>query len=115
MNSQHNLRDLSPTAYLATIRNVPSCFPMAGLTVAAIQSHIFKAQDRIDSKGRRIPGNGLAETGAIIRRGRRILIDVAKYGKWLAAGDIQSTTSFHTDSCLTTARSNDSQYHRAEG
>ncbi|MDO8414481.1 MAG: hypothetical protein Q7S51_11915 [Gallionellaceae bacterium] len=69
---------------LATVKNIPSCFPLLGLTTAAIHGHIFKAQDRFDSKGRKIAGNGLAASGAIIRRGRKVLIDVDRYGAWLA-------------------------------
>lgn len=71
---------------LATVKNIPSCFPLLGLTTAAIHGHIFKAQDRFDSKGRKIAGNGLAATGAIIRRGRKVLIDVDKYAGWLSSG-----------------------------
>ena len=71
---------------LSTVKNLPSQFPLANLTTAAIQGHIFKAEDRIDSKGRKIPGNGLAATGAIIRRGRKVLIDVDRYAAWLLAG-----------------------------
>lgn len=69
---------------LATVKNIPSCFPLLGLTTAAIHGHIFKSQDRLDSKGRKIPGNGLAASGAIIRRGRKVMIDVDRYGAWLA-------------------------------
>lgn len=69
---------------LSTVGNLPGCFPLAGLTVAAIHSHIFKAQDRLNSRGEKIAGNGLAATGAIIRRGRKILIDVDRYAGWLA-------------------------------
>lgn len=68
---------------LSTVKNLPSCFPLLELTTAAIQGHIFKAQDRIDSKGRKIAGNGLGKSGAIIRRGRKVLIDVDKYAAWL--------------------------------
>lgn len=75
----HNL----PT--LSTVKNLPSFFPSAGLTQAAIRGHIFKAQDRFDSKGRKIPGNGLAKSGAIIFLGRKRLIDVNKYGAWLTS------------------------------
>ena len=28
--------------------------------------------------------DGLASTGAIIRRGRRVLVDLDRYGSWLA-------------------------------
>lgn len=71
---------------LSTVKNLPSCFPLLGLTTAAIHGHIFKAQDRFDSKGRKIFGNGLAASGAIIRRGRKVLIDVDKYAAWLSKG-----------------------------
>lgn len=68
---------------LATVKTLPSCFPLLELTAAAIHGHIFKAEDRFDSRGRKIAGNGLASTGAIIRRGRKVLIDVDRYGAWL--------------------------------
>lgn len=73
---------------LATVKNLPSCFPLLGLTTAAVHGQIFKSQDRFDSKGRLIPGNGLAATGAIIRRGRKVLIDVDKYAAWLSNGGV---------------------------
>ena len=69
---------------LSTVKNLPEFFPALGLTHAAIQGQIFKADDRINSRGETIPGNGLAATGAIIRRGRKVLIDVQKYGAWLS-------------------------------
>ena len=72
---------------LSTVNNLPSQFPLAKLTTAAIHGQIFKAQDRFDSKGRKIAGNGLAASGAIIRRGRKVLIDVDRYGAWLAGSD----------------------------
>ena len=72
---------------LSTVKNLPGFFPGLDLTPAAIQGQIFKAEDRIDSKGRKIPGNGLAESGAIIRQGRKVLINVPKYGKWLAGSE----------------------------
>ena len=69
---------------LSTVKNLPGFYPAVGLTIAAVHGQIFKAQDRFDSKGRKIPGNGLAASGAIIRRGRKVLIDVEKYGAWLS-------------------------------
>lgn len=81
-NEIQNATQNSPR--LATVKNLPSCFPLLELTAAAIHGHIFKAQDRLDSKGRKIPGNGLEQYGAIIRRGRKVLIDVDKYAAWLA-------------------------------
>lgn len=73
---------------LATVKNLPSCFPLLELTTAAIHGQIFKAQDRLDSKGRKIPGNGLEQYGAIIRRGRKVLINVDKYAAWLAGSKV---------------------------
>jgi len=85
MKENLSVSNVLPT--LSTVKNLPSFFPSAGLTVPAVHGHIFKAEDRYDSKGRKIAGNGLAETGAIIRRGRKVLIDVDKYGAWLANGN----------------------------
>lgn len=83
---QESKEAVSTIPNLATVKNLPNCFPLLGLTSAAIQGHIFKSADRIDSKGRKILGNGLAATGAIIRRGRKVLIDVDKYAAWLSGG-----------------------------
>lgn len=82
MSETQNVESTLPK--LATVKTLPSCFPLLELTVPAIHGQIFKAQDRFDSKGRKIPGNGLAAAGAIIRRGRKVLIDVDRYGAWLA-------------------------------
>lgn len=69
---------------LATVNNAAEIFAAAGQTHAAIRANIFKSADRVNSRGEKIPGNGLASTGAIIRRGRKILIDLDRYGGWLA-------------------------------
>ena len=71
---------------LATVAKTAEAFPDACLTPAAIRTQIFKAEDRLNSRGEKIPGNGLATTGAIIRRGRKVLIDLDRYGAWLASG-----------------------------
>jgi hypothetical protein len=54
-------------------------------TQAAIRNHILNARDRFNSRGERIGGNGLAEAGAIIRVGRRVLVHEANFFKWLAS------------------------------
>ena len=69
---------------LSTVKNLPTFFQAAGLTEAAFHGQIFKADDRKNSRGEKIAGNGLAASGAIIRRGRKVLIDVSKYGAWLS-------------------------------
>lgn len=76
---------------LATIEIAAKHFANAGQTPGAIRCNIFKADDRLNSRGEKIPGNGLAAHGAIIRRGRRVLIDLDRYGAWLA-GETPSVT-----------------------
>lgn len=69
---------------LATIENAAKYFSDAGETPSAIRAKIFKAEDRYNSRGEKIKGNGLAETGAIIRCGRKILLDIDLYAAHLA-------------------------------
>lgn len=69
---------------LATVENAAKHFANAGQTPGAIRCNVFKANDRLNSRGERILGNGLAAHGAIIRRGRRVLIDLDRYGAWLS-------------------------------
>jgi len=76
---------------LATVQNAAEVFADAGETPSAIRANIFKADDRYNSRGEKIPGNGLAATGAIIRRGRKVLIDIDRYGAWLSG----HKNSFH--------------------
>lgn len=52
-------------------------------TPPALRNLIFKAAPRQSSRGE-IPGNGLAESGAIIRLGRRVLLDEGKFLAWVA-------------------------------
>ena len=69
---------------LATIEKTAEVFANAGETPAAIRANIFKAADRVNSRGEKIRGNGLAAAGAIVRRGRKLLVDIVRYGAWLA-------------------------------
>jgi len=64
-----------------------SIYADAGKTPSAIRADIFKAEDRLNSRGERIVGNGLAAHGAVIRRGRKVLLDVHRYGNWLSGRD----------------------------
>jgi hypothetical protein len=72
------------TTALATVKNAAIHFAQAGETPASIRANIFKSEDRYNSRGDLIKGNGLGKTGAIIRRGRKILIDIERYGAWLS-------------------------------
>lgn len=51
-------------------------------TSAALRNLIFKAEPRQSSRGE-IPGNGLIECGAIIRVGRKVLIDESRFFEWV--------------------------------
>ena len=53
-----------------------------GFTPASLRNLIFKAEPRVTYEGE-IPGNGLIESGAIIRVGRKVLIDDQKFLEWM--------------------------------
>ena len=53
-------------------------------TSPALRNLILNAAERVNSRGERIPGNGLAEAGAIVRVGRRVLIDEQAFFRWIA-------------------------------
>lgn len=65
---------------LSTVRQFSEHHP--AFTAGSLRSLIFQAEPRKTSRGD-IPGNGLAESGALVRLGRRVLIDEAKFFEWL--------------------------------
>jgi len=70
---------------LYTVKNTAAVLaPTTAKTEPAIWADVFKSQDRFNSRGEKICGNGLAATGAIIRRGRKVLIDIDLYMAWLS-------------------------------
>ena len=81
------------TPNLATVENAAKHFANAGQTPGAIRCNVFKADSRLNSRGETIQGNGLSAYGAIIRRGRRVLIDLDRYGAWLAGQAPESTVA----------------------
>lgn len=44
---------------------------------------IFNSKERKNSAGDKISGNGMIEAGVIARLGRRVLIDEARFFKWI--------------------------------
>lgn len=50
-------------------------------TVSSLRNLVWRANDRLNSKGIKIPGNGLAP--AIVRIGRKLLIDEKKFFAWI--------------------------------
>lgn len=72
---------LPPRAIYLTVDQFSERNP--AFTPPALRNLIFKADSRQSSRGE-IRGNGLAEAGAIIRLGRRVLLDEAKFLAWVA-------------------------------
>ncbi len=65
---------------LHTVRQFSRAFP--AFSEAATRNLIFKAKSRHSSSGA-IPGNGLIEAGAIVRIGRKVLIDEDRFFDWV--------------------------------
>lgn len=65
---------------LHTVKSFTESHP--AFTEASLRSLIFHSTDRQSSRGP-IKGNGLS--GAIVRLGRKILIDETKFLEWLAS------------------------------
>lgn len=52
-------------------------------TLASNRHLIFNSEPRLSSRGDEIPGNGLKEAGAIIRIGKKILVDLDRFDAWI--------------------------------
>lgn len=72
--------DLPPHQVFYTVAQFAEAEP--AFTAAALRNLIFKAEPRHSSKGE-IPGNGLIECGAIVRRGRKVIIHRERFLKWV--------------------------------
>lgn len=69
-------------ARLVTVNDL-AAMPEYPFSLAALRHLIFQADDRIASNGDTIQGNGLKQIGAIIRIGKKILIDLDKFDEWI--------------------------------
>lgn len=72
--------DFPPRPTLYTVEQFAAAQP--AFTAPALRNLIFKAEPRQSTRGE-IPGNGLIECGAIIRVGRKVLIDEARFFDWV--------------------------------
>ena len=52
-------------------------------TAAALRDIRFKADDRLNSRGDVINGNGTAAAGVWVQVGRKVLVDLAAFDRWL--------------------------------
>jgi hypothetical protein len=68
---------------LCAVEEIASAFPHARLTPAAVRALVFRADDRHNSRGELLPGNGLGRAGAIVRIGRKVLIDLDRFAAWV--------------------------------
>jgi hypothetical protein len=71
--------DLPQRQTLYTVEQFAQAEP--AFTAAALRNLIFKAEPRHSSKGE-ICGNGLLECGAIVRRGRKVMIHRERFMAW---------------------------------
>lgn len=74
-------RDVAPRV-LFTVEELVALPEFGYLTKSSLRHLIFNSRTRFSSAGDVLPGNGLIEAGAIIRLGRKVLIDVQKFRQW---------------------------------
>ena len=72
---------VKPIRSLLTVRDLHTRYP--AWSEAALRALILNASDRTNSRGDRIPGNGLDI--ALIRCGRKLLLDEALFIDWIFA------------------------------
>ena len=72
--------DLPPRPMYCTVAQFSERNP--AFTEPALRNLIFHASPRHSSRGE-IPGNGLIESGAIVRLGRKVLIHEGRFFSWV--------------------------------
>ncbi len=77
---RESLNTQAPARPVFTVRQFAGRNP--AFTEAAIRNLVFKADSRHSTRGE-IPGNGLIEAGAIVRIGRKVLIDEDAFFAWV--------------------------------
>ena len=70
--------------HLVTIRQLSRMLEYSAVfTEARLRTLIAAAEPRPGARGQSIPGNGLKDTGAIVRIGRRIYFDLSRFEAWV--------------------------------
>jgi len=78
-----NHSSTKPLPRLTTVKKMAQTKPYCDIyTENSIRALVFNSAPRISSKGE-IPSNGLQEAGAILRVGRKLLIDLDAFDSWL--------------------------------
>lgn len=71
---------------LKTLRQIAQTERYASVfTESSLRALLLAARPRLNSSGQSVPGNGLYESGAIIRIGRRIFVDPVAFDDWVAS------------------------------
>lgn len=71
---------IEPRRVLLTISQFAERNP--AFSQSALRNLVFKAEEREGANGK-IPSNGLIEAGAIVRIGRKVLVDEARFFEWV--------------------------------
>ena len=71
----------APPARHFTIEHVAQV--RSAWTAAALRDLKFRAFDRMNSRGERIAGNGTGAAGVWIQIGRRVLVDIEAFDRWI--------------------------------
>lgn len=74
----------------ATVKELPKLPQYAWLTESSLRHYIFMSEPRFSSDGAEIPGNGLAR--AILRVGRKVLIDIDEFDLWVESHRVEPST-----------------------
>lgn len=70
-----------PPLHVVTVKMMATMPEYGAFSEAALRQLIFAAEDRFAASGEKVPGNGL--NAAILRVGRRVLIDLDRFDEWL--------------------------------
>ena len=81
MAVDNNHGNLDGKQRCARVPDIPNLLGYEWVTESFLRHAIFNAKDRTGSAGTKIPGNGLSS--AIVRIGRRILIDLDAFDAWI--------------------------------
>ncbi len=81
MTTNSNHGNLDGKRRCARVRDIPNLLGYEWTTESFLRHAIFNSKDRTGSAGTIIPGNGLAP--AIVRLGRRVLIDLDRFDAWI--------------------------------
>ncbi len=72
----------SPMRTLFTVEEFVKLPEFGYLTKSSLRHLLFNSRPRYSAAGHAIGGNGLVEAGAIVRLGRRVLIDAQRFREW---------------------------------